>query len=143
MEIIQVAEHLPSEIWAPYLCLPETENQNDETTLPAAAATYSTAEISGEGVNVPDDFNFRCDRNAPLVEGQSDANKSRRHINAAEMGATQLPLPQGGVEQVGKAALRVAREWVDGLVPQRFTGSGSGGGPGRYTGGLLNPHGRE
>ena len=75
----------------------ETGTQAGESTLPAPVEVDRTANIPGEGVNAPDDLNL----NAPLVERHGDQDGLHEHTRAIEMEATQLPLAQREVGQVG------------------------------------------
>ncbi len=79
----------------------ETGTQDGEATQPAAAAADRTAKVSGEGVRVSADLNLQCDRKSPLVEGQSGGNGPRVRTSIVEADATQLPLAQREVGQVG------------------------------------------
>ena len=77
----------------------EASTQAGEATLPAPTAAGHTANI---GVNVSADLNpHQYGRNAPLVEEQSDGNEAYVRTNVVETGATQLPLAQREVGQVG------------------------------------------
>ena len=78
-----------------------TRIQDGETTPPVPVATDCAAKISGEGVDVSDDWNLQYDRTAPIAEEDSDEEEPPVRFNAIEMDATQLPLTQRVVKQVG------------------------------------------
>ncbi len=81
---------------------PDTGTQDGETALPAPVAADRTANIltPGEGVDVFDKLKLQHYRNAPLVEEYSD-DEEPLHTNVIEEDATQLPLAQREVGQVG------------------------------------------
>ena len=79
----------------------ETGTQDGETIVPAPVAADRAANISGEGVNVFDDWNLQYDKTAPLVGRHGDKDE---HTNATGLDATQLPLAQREVGQAGTEA---------------------------------------
>jgi hypothetical protein len=85
---------------------PETRTKGGETALPAPVVADCTANISRGGVN--DDLSLQSDKNAPLVEEHGDENHLNKHTNSTEVNATQSPLAQRGVGQVGSEVARLA-----------------------------------
>ena len=100
----------------------ETETQDGEPTLPAAATADRTADISGKGVNVSDDLNLQYDRIASLVERESDENRSHTHTNAVETSATQSPPAQREMGQDGNEVVTPSFE-VPGTASMGSRGS--------------------
>ena len=79
----------------------ETGAYDNGATLPDTVAADRTANTSGEGVDVSDDFNLQYDRTAPLEEEHSDEEEPPVRFTAIEMDATQLLLAQREVGQDG------------------------------------------